>query len=532
MSTRTRRSRTVLAAATGLALAATLTACTAKGSSTASGSGSGSKNIVFTEPLPDTSSADPVDSTAIDNLQLIRGAYEGLVGEVTGTYDVKPVLATKWTKSADNKTWTFTLRQGVKFSDGTAFDSAAVLANVARYQKLGGQVGGLLVGAKATAPDANTVTFTLDSANGGFLSYLALVVFVSPKALTDHAGSDDAHSWLVLNTDGTVPYKSPAALTGTNRKLVRNDSYWGGWKDGQINTVQFVTAADAATQIQQVQRGEVDRVLNIPLGPYLKQFSSNKDLTVLRSPGTQIDEIQMNTQSGPLKNKLLRQAVTYAYDYSAGIEAAYDGFATAPSGPLPAGYSGADASATPYKQDLAKAKALLAQSGEKNVKLSLWWATPAASYEQPQSAVVKDSLAKIGIDVTVKELSFDAMAKGAASPKSAPDLNFLWHGAITADPVEYLGSYFDSRYIGGYNWSFYNNPKFDAALKAASAAATTDERDKILAEAQQTVVADAPTLFTAVPERIEVISSRFTGFKIHPIDYGYAINFYELRAKS
>lgn len=524
-----RTTRRILAAATGLTLAVTLAACTAKGATTAEGGGAA--NIVFTMPLPETSSADPVDSTAIDNLRLIRSAYEGLVTQVTGGYDVQPALSTEWS-TEDNKTWTFTLREGVKFTDGTAFDSAAVIANVERYQKLGGQVGGLLAGVTATAPDANTVQFVLDTPNGGFLSYLPMVAIVSPKALTDNAGDDDAHAWLVANTAGTGPYRSDGELTTSNRKLVRNDDYWGGWQDGQISTINFVPAADPATQIQQLQKGEVDRIMNIPLGPYLDQLEGNENLTVLREDGTQIDEIQMNTQAGPLKNKLLRQAISYAYDYEAGIEAAYDGYGIAPSGPLPAGFAGADADAQPLKQDLDKAKELLEQSGEKDVKLELWYATPAASYEEPQSVVVKDSLAKIGIDVTVKELSFDAMAKGAADPETAPDLNFLWHGAITADPVEYLGSYFDSRYIGGYNWSFFDNAEFDGLLRTANAATSTEARDTELAKAQKIVVDEAPALFTAVPERIEVISSRFEGFKIHPIDYGYYINFYELRAKS
>ncbi|MGI5440514.1 ABC transporter substrate-binding protein [Streptomyces shenzhenensis] len=530
MST-TLRTRATAGLATAVALVC-LGACTANRNSASGGGSSAATDSVFTMPLGNSVSADPVQSTNIGNLKIIRAAYEGLVDARTGGYDVQPGLATKWT-TTDQKTWTFTLRQGVRFADGTAFTADAVIANFARYRKLGGQVGGLLSGVSSvTAPDASTVRITLSAPNSGFIDYLPMAVIVSPKALTAHA-SDDAKAWLSANTDGTGPYQTAAPLTGSTRTLVRNAHYWGGWQGSHISKVVFTAPADNATALQQLQRGDLDRVENIPLAPYLKQLQGNKNVSVYQAPGTQIDEIQMNTQHGPLANKLLRQAVTYAYDYEAAVKAAYDGAATVPAGGLPVGFSGFDPSLTPYKQDLAKAKQLLARSGLKNITLTVWWdEADNVAFEKAQALVLKSSLAAIGIKVNIVGTSFQAMSKAAASPESSPDFNFLWHGAITADPVEYLGGYFQSKYIGGYNWSFYKSAAFDSALAEASAAASTAARDGKLAEAQKILRADAPALFVATPKKIEVVNSRFTGFAIHPIDYGYDIDFYTLRVKS
>ncbi|BBB01473.1 hypothetical protein RVR_8906 [Actinacidiphila reveromycinica] len=530
MST-TSRTRATAGLATAVALVC-LAACTANRSSASGSGGSAATDSVFTMPLSTSVSADPVQSTDIGNLKIIRAAYEGLVNEKAGTYDVEPGLAAKWT-TTDNKTWTFTLRQGVKFADGTAFTADAVVTNFARYKKLGGQVGSLLDGVESiTAPDAGTVKITLATADSGFIDYLPMAVIVSPKALSAHA-SDSAKAWLSENTDGTGPYQTAAPLTGSTRELVRNTGYWGGWSGRHVSKIVFTAPADNATALEELERGDIDRVENIPLAPYLAQLRGNKDVSVYQAAGTQIDEIQMNTQHGPLANKLLRQAVTYAYDYQAAIKAAYDGAATVPAGGLPTGFSGADSSLTPYRQDLAKAKELLAQSGKKNVTLTVWWdEADNVAFEKAETLVLKSSLAAIGIKVDIVGTSFQAMSKAAASPSNSPDFNFLWHGAITADPVEYLGGYFQAKYIGGYNWSFYKSTAFDTALAKASAATSTSARDQALDQAQQDLRDDAPALFVATPKKIEVVNSRFTGFTVHPIDYGYDIDFYALRLKS
>lgn len=522
---RGRPARLIGAIALGAAAALTLSSCAAGASS------SESSDIVFTMPMTTTTSMDPVDSVSIDSLLPIRAAYEGLVNEVAGTYDVEPGLATEWSTD-DNTTWSFTLREGVTFTDGTAFDSAAVKSNIERYLAYGGQVGGLLSGVTSVeTPDDATVVITLDAPNVSFLTYLAKAVIASPTAIEENEVDGDlGHAWLTTNTAGTGPYKSGAAVTGQSQDMDRNEDYWGGWEDDQISTVRFIQTADEATLIQLLERGEVDRVMNIPFGRYLDQLESNPDLNVLRADGTTIDEIQMNTQHGPLANKLVRQAITKAFDYDAAIQSAYDGFATVPAGPVPQGFAAHDDSIPAYAQDIDGAKALLAQSGESVTNLTAWYMDGLA-YEEASTLVLADSLAKIGITVDVQAKTWDQMAEAALTPETAPDFNFLWHGAITADPVEYLGSYFQSGYIGGYNWSFFDNAEFDTLLADATSAATVEERDAILATAQQLVVDEAPAVFVTIPEKIEVMSSRFENAVIHPIDYGWGVDFYSLRLK-
>lgn len=511
-----------------LAAAVVLAGCTTGGDA----GSSADEEVVFTySGLP--TAWDPVsNSNGIGSLAVIRSVYEGLVDQVPGTYDVEAALAEDWTVSDDGLVYTFTLREGVEFTDGTAFDADAVVYNFDRIEALGGQVAGILSNVSdVEALDESTVTITLEQPQLQFLEALSFAVFASPTAAQENEVDGDwGSAWLAQNSAGTGPYLVGDKVEGQSLELERNEDYWGGWEEGQIDTVRFVTTPDATTVVQQLLRGEVDHVSGImyPMVDYLDQLEESDEVTVYRAEGTQIDEIQMNTQSGPLSNKLVRQAIQLAYDYEAALQAAYKGEGAVPSGGLPAGYPGFDDSLEPFEQDLERAKELLAESGEQIDKLTLYYYEPLA-FEKAESLVLQDSLAELGIELEVIATTWDQMVEAQSSPETAPDFNNLWHGPITADPAEYLGSYFHSKYIGGYNWSFFDNAEFDALIDQAQYAADVETRDAALAEAQAILIDEAPAIFAAVPDRVEVVSSRFTGYEVHPVDYGGDVFFYDLR---
>jgi len=527
MSIFTKRRGAVVAAAVATALV--LGGCAAGPGST---SPSTDEDVVFTfSGLP--TAWDPVaNSNGLGSLAVIRSVYEGLVDQVPGTYDVEPGLATDWTVSDDKLEYTFTLRQGVEFSDGTPFDADAVVYNFERINALGGQVAGILSNVSETvAVDSSTVRLTLSQPQIQFLEALSFAVFASPTAAKENeADGDWGSAWLAQNSAGTGPYIVGDKVEGQSLELDRNDEYWGGWEDGQIDTVRFVATPDATTVVQQLLRGEVDHVSGImyPLVDYLDQLEGSDEVTVYRAEGTQIDQIQLNTQRAPLDNKLVRQAIQLAYDYESALQAAYKGEGVVPSGGLPAGYPGFDSSLQPLARDLDRAKQLLAESGEKIDKLTLYYYEPLA-FEKAESLILQDSLAELGIELEVTATTWDQMVEAQSSPATAPDFNNLWHGPITADPAEYLGSYFHSKFIGGYNWSFFDNAEFDELIDEAQYAADEETRDAALADAQAILIDEAPAVFAAVPNRVEVINARFTGYAVHPVDYGGDIFFYDLR---
>ncbi|MGO3885900.1 MAG: ABC transporter substrate-binding protein, partial [Mycetocola sp.] len=391
-----RQKITRAAGALALATALALTGCS---TSAQTGAQSGDENVVFTFSGLPTAWDPVVNSNGLGSLSVIRNVYEGLVAQTPGTFDVEPALASEWTLSDDGLEYTFTLRDDVVFSDGTAFNADAVVYNVERAQALGGQVGGIISNIdQVTAVDDTTVTVTLAQPQVGFLEAFSFVVIASPTAAAENEQDGDwGTAWLSQNSAGTGPYVVSDVVDGQSVTLTRNDDYRLGWEDGQINEVRFVTAADSTTAIQQLARGDIDHTSGImtPLTNYLDQLEGSDAVTLYRAEGTQIDEIQLNTAVAPLNNTLVRQAIQYAYDYEAAAQAAYGGAASAPSGGLPATFPGFDDSLEPLEQDLDKAKELLAESGVTIDRPLTVYYYDALDFEKNESLVLQDSLAKL-----------------------------------------------------------------------------------------------------------------------------------------
>ena len=176
---------------------------------------------------------DPDVYYAGEGLLLTRNLYEGLVQYQPGTANrvVIPSLATSWTISPNGLTYTFQLRQGVKFHDGTSFTSAAVEPSFARRAAVNGGPAYMVSDiSSVTAPGPYSVAIHLKQPNTAFLDYLASAygpVMESPTALAAHAGSDHAQTYLQTHDIGTGPYTLTAAKVGVKYQLQAYPGYWG-----------------------------------------------------------------------------------------------------------------------------------------------------------------------------------------------------------------------------------------------------------------------------------------------------------------
>lgn len=166
-----------------------------------------SENVLNVGKYTQLGSYDP-HAGALDTLWWTgNNFYESLLDVNDDVASLRPVLATSWTASRDGKTFTFRLREGVKFSDGTAFDSTAVRLSAERAQALK-KAASLWIKplARIETPSPTTVVFHLDQPNTMFLPGLRFLLIVSPKALKEHDKGDQAQGWLRDHTAGTGPY--------------------------------------------------------------------------------------------------------------------------------------------------------------------------------------------------------------------------------------------------------------------------------------------------------------------------------------
>ncbi len=348
--------------------------------------------------------------------------YETLVTQSPGDYvNVKPMLATKWERVQGGKAWRFTLRQGVKFWDGTPFTAEDVKFSMDRLVNLKDQPGVYAANLeKVEIVDPHTVDLYMKDPSSPLLINCAAPAFaIYSKAMATANGAvsdatantaDKATQWLNQNSPGTAAYRMVSWERNTAVTLVRNENWWGGKAPFERVIIRHI--ADGAAQLLAVRRGDIDAAFNLTA----EQLDSLKgDANVRLESTTSLDYVYMtltsNAEFNPsLAKREARQAVAHAIDYDGIINGLVGGFAVRPPSFLPIGAGGTTAEMTRefgYRQDLDKAKGFLQQAGLPNgfeFDLSITNAAIVGSNYQVIAQKVQSDLARVGIKANLKPL--------------------------------------------------------------------------------------------------------------------------------
>lgn len=393
-----------------------------------------SRTIILADPQS-LRNADPAVAYDGPSAQYVRACYETLIRyKGTAADEFEPVLAESWSSSADGMVWTFKLRRGVKFHDGTEMDGEAVKFSFERLMKVNKGLAWMFAASldenSIKVPDKYTVEFHLKAPYGPFLETIASEFgswILSPAAVKAHEKDGDlAQDWLRFHDAGTGPYMIAEVKPEQEVTLVRFPDYWRGWSEGQAEKVIIRTVREAATRRMLLERGDVDMV-NRPGPDDVDAFRANPEIKVYEEPALRKLWIFMNTQRGPLKKPEVRHAISYAFDYDGYIQGALKGHATQAHGPLPKNMWGHDPSLLRHKRDLEKAKGLLKKAGypEGGFTLRLMY----LGYDDMRAAaqVMEASLAELGIKVEIQEVTGGALNEmiNSADPAKMADMYTL-----------------------------------------------------------------------------------------------------------
>lgn len=226
---------------------------------------------------------DPDIYYANNGVAIIQNVYEGLVKYQDGVDrpDIAPALATSWTVNPQNTVFTFTLRDGVTFHDGTPFDSSAVKASFDRRTAVNGGPAYMVAGVQGVAtPDARTAVVTLKEPNSAFLDYLASPFgpkMESPAGLVKNAGADHAQDFLSKHDLGTGPYELSKAETGREYDLTAYPGYWG--QKSPFTTVRLTVYNDVSALQLALDNGDVAGAVNALPSSNLKRYQSLSSVT-------------------------------------------------------------------------------------------------------------------------------------------------------------------------------------------------------------------------------------------------------------
>ena len=499
--------------------------------------------------IGDPKTLDPADAYDTASGEVIFSIYEGLItykGSDTETF--YPSLATSWGVSDDSLTWTFNLRENVKFSNGNDFTAEDVKYSFDRVLTMNAPESGVswilsqCMDTNSTKViDDYTIEITLTESYGGFLALLGYTVgyIVDKETVEEHGGvvADTENEWMKEHAVGTGPYMLDHWTHKTEVVLTKNDNYWGGWDGKHVDKVVIKTADEPATRILAIKNGDAD----FAYIPYenLEDVDS-EGVIVSAYDSYDVVLVILNTISNNeyLAESEVRQALSYAFNYQSAIDDAYMGYMSRLPGTIPTGmpyYETQNNGVPVYDYDLTEAEKILDDAGyTKNDDGYRFNATTfrifynAGNAERlKMSLSFQQELTEIGIVSSVTTEGWPQLLHRMYST-SDWDVIFMGWGPDYNDPDDYIAPFVGSADIGQdtYNTGWKNETVDEMILKAKY---TTDQEER--SDAYQTAfdiyIHEPPMIFIGQRQYIRPMRDWVNGYSYNPVREWYWYDYYK-----
>ncbi len=476
------------------------------------------QDMVFASPYGITT-LDPSASYSTE-LPYMANIYETLIRvNPPGSKErFSYVLATGFTTSDNGLEYTFHLRKGVKFHDGTPFTANAVKLSIERTIKLDKGAAFIWADLKSIqVVDDYTVKFIMKKpvplpqiAASAYASY----IFSPAAASKDSAWFDAGHE------DGTGPYMLTNYKAGESWMLTKFNDYWGGWKGRHIEKVLVRYTKEPLLELQMLQSGQAEMAGSIPVDSYAA-VKKGKTTTVVSGPSYRNFMAFFNTARPPLNNVKIRKALAYAMPYKEIIDVGFNGQATQARGPVPAGQFGYSKQVMQYPYDPGKARKLLAEAGYPHGGLKLTLTYAAENENEARFApLIQSAFKKLGIDLQIKPLVWTSQwALAKSDPQKAQDIFVLLWWPTYSDPYETLHSLLhDEGNKPVWNLAYYKNPEYDRLILQAYGLTSRHPHKalQLYVQAQNLVQADAPVAWLADTLTRWPVSRTLKGVRINP----------------
>jgi peptide/nickel transport system substrate-binding protein len=534
------RGRSWYAIGGAIALSATLAACGGSSSSNgtsggsgysgaALGNGSGSSSTFTIDSSVAPSTLDPAEGCGLPDLAVISNLYMRLTQYGTkagpdGTQeinpvDIKPWAAKSWTTSDGGTTYTFTLKPGLKFPDGTPVTSKDVAYSINRTTTVNGcglffvQDGfsnPSLIKSIAT-PNPTTVVFNLTQPDNDFPQAMAQPAagIVEPSIVQAHGGvkKNAVNQYMASHQAGGGPFVLQSYQPNQSVTLTANPHYAAGPAPASKKVV-FTFVDSDPTLLLDAKSGDADAVLG--LSPQsVSSLKSDANVKIVADTTPTSEQIGLPNDKAPFNNKLVREALTYAIPYQQVIDKVAFGYGTAYYGPLQPLLADYDASlSAPRPFDMAKAKALIKQSGIKTPVNVTMVVQAGNSTDQQIATLAAGEWSQLGIKVHVQTMSPTAYINALEGHKVQSYVRLDGPGVL--DPGYYLA--YDMACGVSFNLSAICIPPADKLLDAARKTSSSAARKQDYAQITKLWVADSPKIEVFAPQFVAVLKKNVTGY--------------------
>jgi peptide/nickel transport system substrate-binding protein len=430
--------------------------------------------------------------------------YNGLT-RVLRDRTVVPDLATGWKSTPDLRKWTVSLRKGVLFHNGREMVADDVVASFRRVQdRATGSLGRSMLAVIETiaAPDKYTVEFGLNAPYAEFPTVLGTIqAKIVPRDLVDS---------LAKSPVGTGPFKLAEFVQGDFMRLVKNDKYFVPGLP-YLDEIVYKTLPEAVVAATALKRGEIDMFYGVPVEVTTDLARAGGDVILSRSPSDDWDVVVVHNKKEPYSNLKFRIALNYATDKAKVVETALFGAGEPVETPIAPSSAVFNRNLPARKQDIGRAKQLLAEAGYPN-GIDLVMQAPAGRTDRERLALTVQEMWKpAGIRVKVERIPWDKFVAEVELKGDIYATGLRGRATIDANLYPWLACQ------GSFNMFHYCNPELDKLLDAGRQARTLDEQKKIYGQVQQMIFDNPPGVIAWVKAQFEARRKHVQGHEMHPL---------------
>ncbi len=405
-----------------------------------------------------------------DSVAVYRNIFDQLLRRNQSTMKIVPWVATSW-KNVNPTTWIFNIRKGIKFTNGMPLTGADVAFSINRILSpsfASPQFANFSVIQSATAK-GQVVTIVTKAPSATLLTYLTTLSIV-PEQYVQQVGNQAFD----LHPIGSGPYKLVKWVQGSEVLLAANNSYWAG--KPPYPSVEFRTVPNAASRVADLQSGAADIALT--LSPdNAAQLKGSTGIKVIADPTEAVADLYMNSLQGPTQSLQVRKAIAYAINYSSLIKNVNLGYAKPVKEVLTPDSFGYTNTVPGFSYDPAKAKQLLAASGNPHPSL-VFPTSPAFSPTVVQA--IQADLEAVGFRVSIVTTDQPTFLQKIQSP--AHNWGQIRYGIWNCGCADADGTIYPLFHSGSV-WSSYSNAQFDQLVTAARTTLNTAQRKQDYREA-------------------------------------------------
>lgn len=417
-------------------------------------------------------------------------------------------IADEWNVENGGKTWVFTIRDDVTFTDGSDLTAEDVAYSMRRMLNMEAGYSSFwldyLDPSSVTARDEQTVAFEFNQAYGPALATFVQFYIVNSQVVQENEQDGDyGNAYLQNNSAGSGAYELENWEQGNSIEASAYEDYWKGWEDNSFDTFRSTVITEQSTIINTMRQGNGDMTDQYMGTQAYEEMDSFDNVRVPEVPQLQLFHIPLNTQKAPTDDINVRKAIAYAFDYESAVQDIVGGGAVA-AGPVPREMAGHNGDLSPMSQDLDKAKEFLDQSDytvQEINDIGLEHVVVAGTELQRQIGLLNQAgLGELGIEVEINPQQWATITDRATSADSTAHMTNIFHTAKMPSPDSHTYLMYHPSSFGSYiSQSWYTTDKITSVLEEARGTPDLEERLQKYQESQSLIVEGMPSVFIANP---------------------------------